>query len=73
MTDHTAIVHRIIENMDAPADELMWHYVHAAYQRYGTIIGTARALGMHRRTVQRLLKRQPKPRRSPFNVERMAA
>lgn len=46
-----------LAKMSATPRELAWLYVRAAYEHFGRNISkTARELGMHRRTVQRMLQ-----------------
>ncbi len=43
-------------------DRVRWEYIHRAYERYGRNISeTARRLGMHRRTLQRILSKRSPP------------
>lgn len=46
-----------LQTMTATPRELAWLYVRAAYEQFdGNMSKTARALGMHRRTLQRMLQ-----------------
>jgi ActR/RegA family two-component response regulator len=62
--NHRAELQGIFLALDAPPDEVVFHYVRAVVvAEKGSIAGAARRLGMHRRTLQRMLsKSRPKPR-----------
>lgn len=65
-TDHAAELARLIDAKDQPADLIAWHYLRAAVQACGGNVSlAAERLGMHRRTVQRMLDRRPKHRVEP--------
>lgn len=58
---HRVAMEAALEGLDAHPDWLIWHYVHAAVERHGDISKAARALGMHRRTLQRVLHKRCPP------------
>ncbi|HEV7293078.1 MAG TPA: helix-turn-helix domain-containing protein [Devosia sp.] len=67
MSDHQTRLRSILVTLDAPPSEVLFHYVRATLEECdGCISEAARRLGMHRRTLQRmLLKKAPKPKATP--------
>ncbi|UYN98375.1 MAG: hypothetical protein KIT02_10395 [Devosia sp.] len=63
-TAHHAALRRAMVTLDLSPSELQFHYVRAVLdEEDGCISATARRLGIHRRTLQRMLdKRSPKPK-----------
>lgn len=56
--------------LDVHPDFLVWNYVRAAIVKHGTISEAARALSMHRRTLQRVISKNcPPPRPILVNHE----
>jgi DNA-binding NtrC family response regulator len=54
---------KALEDMTATPYQIMWLYVRAARERHkGNLTHTARAIGVHRRTLQRLLQSKMPPR-----------
>lgn len=49
------------ERMNVHPDFLVWHYLRAAIQHHGDISKAARALHMHRRTIQRIMGKNCPP------------
>lgn len=57
-------VARIVEAMDQPSEALAYWYLKAVLHAcHGSVSETARRVGMHRRTVQRILSGKPQRRR----------
>ncbi|ODT50280.1 MAG: hypothetical protein BGO80_04015 [Devosia sp. 63-57] len=61
---HHAALQQAIDLLDLSPNEVAFHYVRAALAAEGGCISaTARRLGIHRRTLQRMLgKARPKPK-----------
>lgn len=61
---HHAALRRAMVTLDLSPNELTFHYVRAVLdEEDGCVSATARRLGIHRRTLQRMLdKRCPKPK-----------
>lgn len=56
LADHIATLQRAITRVDLTPNQLRWHYIQLAFCVHGgNVSHTARALGMHRRTLQRML------------------
>jgi ActR/RegA family two-component response regulator len=61
--EHAAVLQEAITSFDVNPYALEWHYVHLAFKTNDNNVSeTARALGMHRRTVQRILEKRSPPR-----------
>lgn len=58
--NHTTVL-LIAHELDAHPDYLLWHYLRAAIVKHGNISAAARALSMHRRTVQRIIGKNCPP------------
>ena len=57
VVDHVQELQRLTQSLDAPAAAVTYHYVRAAFIAEGRCVAaTAKRLGMHRRTVQRMLQ-----------------
>jgi two-component system response regulator RegA len=57
------VLQEAITSFDVNPYALEWHYVHLAFKTNDNNVSeTARALGMHRRTVQRILEKRSPPR-----------
>jgi two-component system response regulator RegA len=61
MVEHVTEIGNALATLTVSPERVMWHYIHCAFLANGeNISATARALGMHRRTLQRALnKRAP--------------
>jgi two-component system response regulator RegA len=57
-----------VPDLPLATDRVAWEHVHRLFQQCGrNVTQTALRLGMHRRSLQRMLaKRAPSPRRSSF-------
>lgn len=56
LSDHIAKLRQAVTRVDLTPDELRWHYIQLAFHSHGRNVShTAKALGMHRRTLQRVL------------------
>lgn len=64
--NHHQAVQTFAQTLTASPRELVFHYVRAVLaEEKGCVMATARRLGMHRRTLQRMLgKSKPAPRAS---------
>ena len=73
LSEHTDLDTLVPEN-PMSVDRLQWEHIQRVLNEHeGNISATARALGMHRRTLQRILaKRAPSPRRCGRTVRRPA-
>lgn len=61
---HRGELDRSLRSLVLTADQVRWHYIHLVYEtHHRNVSETARQLGMHRRTLQRILSKT-KPRRS---------
>lgn len=61
--DHIAHLRQAVTRLDLTPDQLRWHYVQLALATNdGNVSTTARKLGMHRRTLQRMLGKNPPQR-----------
>lgn len=62
INEHQAAVTIAASNFALTAEQVRWHYIHLVHENYGRNTSeTARQLGMHRRTLQRVLaKSMPK-------------
>ena len=61
LSDHIAALRQAVIRIDLTPAQVRWHYIHLAYHTNGrNAARTAAALGVHLRTVQRVLaKSQP--------------
>lgn len=63
LADHMAILQQALTRQDLTPGQMRWHYIRLAWLTNGrNVSATARALGMHRRTLQRALARKSPPR-----------
>lgn len=61
--EHRKAIAEALERFDMPFGEFGWRYLQAAMLAHGSNISeVARKLGMHRRTLQRMLEKKPKGR-----------
>lgn len=59
--EHEYFLEEATELCDMHPDAFRWHYVQMAFKRNNLNVSrTARQLGMHRRTLQRMLDTRPK-------------
>ena len=64
--DHSALLLEVVQNFDASVAQLTYHYVRAALDDCGGCVSeAARRLGMHRRTLQRLISLRSAPAKVP--------
>lgn len=62
--DPVGEIRAALETFDVNPFRICWLYVHAAFAHHGhSVSGTARALGMSRRTMQRQLQSKAPPKR----------
>lgn len=53
---HKARICKAVIDLDLTPDQLRWHYIQLVHESHGRNTSeTARQLGMHRRTLQRIL------------------
>lgn len=61
MSDSQNLLSQAISIYDQPPDVVRWHYINAALEACnGDKSAAARRMGMHRRTLQRIMAKNPK-------------
>jgi ActR/RegA family two-component response regulator len=65
---HRGDLQRSLTSLVLTPEQVRWHYIHLVYEtHHRNVSETARQLGMHRRTLQRILGKT-KPRRRASHV-----
>ena len=59
--EHIDIIHAALLDCKMNPYDLLRHYVHAALKTHGTVSAAARAVGIPRKTMQRILEKRLNP------------
>lgn len=60
--EHKAFIADAVENMTATPQDVARHYLHIVFKQNGCSVSrAARTMGLHRRTVQRMLDKKVEP------------